>query len=114
MTVFTLATLALGSLAWPKFTNQPRPKELQVLHDAVLKTPAGQEAANVMGVTNADNVQPVNLGTVASSIGATIMNTLGQKASEVVANQAATVLLNQYKQLPLPAQQELQQSICKP
>lgn len=114
VTVFTLAAVALGSLAWPKFTSQPRPKEMQVVRDAVLKTPAGQGAANVIGVTDGDNVQPVNLGTVASSISTTIINSLGQKVTEVVSNQAATVLFNQYKQLPPPAQLELQQSICKP
>lgn len=115
--VFTLAAVAIGSLLWPKFTGTPRPKELQQVHDAVIKTQAGQDVADIMGVettTEGGIVEPLNLSTMVASVGTSIVSGVEKKVGEAVAGQAAAVLLNQIKQLPTPAQEDIKQAICKP
>lgn len=116
VTILAGAAIALASIAWPKFTTQPRPQPLQQVHDVVIKTQAGQEAENVLGVTEntTEGGLPVSLNDIAASVGATIVKGITDKTTEIISNQAALVIYNQYKQLPTPAQEELEKAICKP
>jgi len=106
-------TLSGGSLVWPRVTSQPRPQLLQEVHDAVIKTPQGEQAAQVLGVTT-DNVQPVNLGQIAGTIGNDIKTAAQKRAQTIITAQIVGQLSNGYDKLPKDQQQQLQQIICKP
>lgn len=107
-------TLSGGSLVWPRVTNAPRPQLLQEVHDAVIKTPQGEQAAQVLGVSTDENVQPINLGQVAGTIGNAIKSAAQRRAQTIITAQIVGQLSNGYDKLPKDQQQALQQIICKP
>lgn len=111
-----LGAVIIVSLVWTKFTSKAMPPVLQQVRNAVSKTQLGQQAESVMGVTdpNSEGGLPINVNTLVASAAGSLINSVGQSASQLVASQAATIILNQYNQLPSPAQQALQQAICKP
>ena len=111
--VVSLFTLSGGSLLWPKFTTAPRPKLLQQVHDVVVKTPPGEQAAQVLGVST-DDVQPINLGEVANTIVANIKTAAQKRAQTIIMAQVTAQLTNQYEKLSKDQQVQLQQIICKP
>lgn len=107
-------TLSGGSLVWPRVTSQPRPQLLQEVHDAVIKTSTGEQAAQVLGVSTDQNVQPVNLGQIAGTIGNAIKSAAQKRAQTIITAQIVGQLSNGYDKLPKDQQTALQQIICKP
>jgi len=107
-------TLSGGSLVWPKITSSPRPQFLQQVHDSVIKTPVGSQAAQVLGVTDDKNVQPINLGKVANTAWNGIKNEAQKRAQIILMSQVTAQLTNQYEKLPKDQQETLQEIICKP
>jgi hypothetical protein len=105
-------TLSGGSLVWPKVTRTPRPQLLQQVHDTVIKTPVGNQAASVLGVTDDKNVQPVNLGNLANNAWNGIKNAVQKRAQTIIMSQVTTQLMNQYEKLPKDQQKTLQEIIC--
>ena len=106
-------TLSGGSLVWPKITSAARPKLLQEVHDSVIKTPIGNQAANVLGVTDDKTVQPINLGNIANNAWNGIKNAAQKRATTIVMSQVTQQLNNQYQKLPKDQQKTLQEIICK-
>ncbi|KKU80876.1 MAG: hypothetical protein UY08_C0007G0014 [Candidatus Gottesmanbacteria bacterium GW2011_GWA1_47_8] len=47
-----LATVAGGSIIWPKFSNQPRPEPLEQIHNVVKDTSLGKSFATILGVSS--------------------------------------------------------------
>ena len=111
--VISVVTLSGGSLLWPKLTTTPRPKLLQQVHDVVIKTPPGEQAAQVLGVST-DNVQPINLGQMANTIVANIKTAAQKRAQTIIMVQVTNQLTTQYEKLSKDQQKQLQQIICKP
>lgn len=107
-------TLSGGSLVWPRVTSAPRPQLLAQVHDAVIKTPAGVQAARVLGVSDESNVQPINVGQVAGNIGNSIKTSVQNRAQTIIMAQVREQLTNQYNKLPEAQQKEFQEIICKP
>jgi hypothetical protein len=107
-------TLSGGSLVWPRVTSAPRPQLLQQVHDSVIKTPVGSQAAQVLGVTDEQNVEPINLGQVAGNIAGSIKTAAQKRVQTIIMSQVTQQLTSQYEKLPKDKQQELQQIICKP
>lgn len=105
-------TVSGGSLVWPKVTRAPRPQLLQQVHDSVIKTPAGAQAAQVLGVTDDTNVQPINLGTVANTAWNGIKKGVEKRAQTILVSQVTTQLTGQYEKLPKDQQKQLQDIIC--
>lgn len=105
-------TVSGGSLVWPKVTRAPRPQLLQQVHDSVIKTPAGAQAAQVLGVTDDKNVQPINLGSVANTAWNGIKNAAQKRAQTILVSQVTTQLTSQYEKLPKDQQKQLQDIIC--
>ncbi len=108
------ATLAGASLVWPKLTDKPRPKPLDEIRKVVLKTPMGQQAATVLGVTNEETVEPINIASVAADVTNTVSTSVTNKAQEIVTRQAVEQLTRQIDQLPSEQKAQLQQIFCKP
>ncbi len=111
--VVSVFTLSGGSLLWPKFTAAPRPQLLQQVHDIVVKTPPGEQAAQVLGVST-DDVQPINLGEVANSVVTNIKTAAQKRAQTIIMAQVTSQLTNQYEKLSKDQQEKLQQIICTP
>lgn len=105
-------TLSGGSLVWPKVTRAPRPQLLQQVHDTVIKTPAGNQAAAVLGVTDDKNVQPINVGNLANNAWNGIKNVAQKRAQTIIMSQVTAQLMNQYEKLPKDQQETLQEIIC--
>lgn len=107
-------TLSGGSLVWPKITSAPRPQLLQQVHDSVIKTPMGSQAASVLGVSDEQKVQPISLGQIAGNIGNSIKSAAQDRAQTIIMSQVMGQLTSQYEKLPPEQKAELQQIICKP
>lgn len=105
-------TVSGGSLIWKKLTSAPRPQALQQVRDLVIKTPQGIQAAQVFGVMDDTNVQPINLGQVVGDIGNSIKTAAEERATTILMSQVTTQLINQYEKLPRDQQQTLQEIIC--
>ena len=105
-------TVSGGSLIWTKLTSAPRPQALQQVHDLVIKTPQGIQAAQVFGVTDDKNVQPINLGEIANNAWNGIKDTAQERAATILMSQVTTQLTSQYEKLPRDQQQQLQEIIC--
>ncbi len=107
-------TVSGGSLVWPRITSAPRPQLLQQVHDSVIKTPVGQQAAQVLGVSTDENVQPINLGQVAGNAANALKSAAQQRAQTIITAQIVGQLSSGYEKLPKDQQQALQQIICSP
>ncbi len=105
-------TLSGGSLVWPKVTRAPRPQLLQQVHDTVVSTPVGSQAAAVLGVTDDKNVEPINLGEIANNAWSGIKNAAQKRAQTIVMSQVTAQLMSQYQKLPKDQQKTLQEIIC--
>lgn len=108
------ATVAGTSLLWPKLTDKPRPKPLEEVKNMVLKTPMGQQAAVVLGVTNEETIEPINVASVAASVTSNVSSAITNKAQEIVTRQAVEQLTRQIDQLPPEQKTQLQEIFCKP
>jgi len=106
-------TVSIGSLLWKKLTSAPRPQALQQVHDFVMKTPQGDQAAQVFGVTDDKTVTPINLGDAANTAWNGIKSAVQQRATTIVMSQVTTQLVNQYEKLSRDQQKTLQEIICK-
>ncbi len=102
------------SLMWPRLTSQPRPEVLTQVRDFIVQTPQGYEAANVLGVSDERNVEPFDIRVTAQTIAYNIMNSLRERATDVVVTHAVRQLQKKYEELPPDQQAQLQQIICVP
>ena len=107
-------TLSGGSLIWPKVTDAPRPQLLQQVHDSVIKTQVGSQAAQVLGVSDDGDVQPINLGQVAGNVINGIKSTAQKRAATIIMAQVMGQITDKYENLPQDQQKQRQQIICTP
>ncbi len=109
-----LATIGIVSLAWPRFTTQPRPAPLEKVHEIVLGTEMGQEAAQTLGVASPSGIAPINPGQIVQSVVQSVVTTVERRTQEVVVQNATKQLTSQFDQLPPEQKQQIQSIICKP
>lgn len=102
------------SLLWPRLTAQPRPAPLEKVHEIILGTQVGQEAAETLGVASPSAITPINPGQIARSVVETVVTTVEKRTQEVVVKNAVKQLNNQFDQLPQEQKQQIQSIICKP
>lgn len=105
--------VGVGSIAWPKFTTQPRPTVLEEVHN-VVKDTFGKQTADVLGVSDTREIQPVNLQDLASQALQTAENTAADKAREIIARQAILQLVNQIDKLKPEEKQQIKTLLCAP
>ncbi len=109
-----IVSVSGGSLLWPRLTPNPRPQVLQQVHDIVIKTPLGSQAATVLGVTDETNVTPLNLGELVGSAAGEVKSAAEKRAQMVIMTQVTRELSKQYEKLPEDQKVQLQQIICQP
>ncbi len=103
-----------GSLIWPRLTKQPRPAPLQQVRDVVVKTPVGQQAANVLGVSDDKNVQPIDVAkAISGAIGAG-EQAVAQRIQYVIVQKAVNQLESQIDKLPKDQRSQIRQQLCTP
>ena len=105
--------VALVSLLWPKFTVKPEPQALEQVRNTVLGTEIGQNAANLLGVTN-NGGQVLNLTDTVSSVAGAITSSVEERVQSIISEQVAAQVVKQYEQLPAPQQDLVTEIICKP
>jgi len=112
----SIAVVALGSgsLMWPRLSDKPRPKLLQNVHDLVMKTTAGQNAANVLGVSDEANVQKLDFGQMASSAVLGAKTAVQDRVRTVVVTNAVNQLNRQFDNLSDDQKIYVRQAICEP
>lgn len=109
-----LTSLAGGSLAWPRLTREPRPQLLQQVHDYAIKTIPGQQAAQVLGVSDETQAEPINLGKLAADGVNGVKITLQKRMQTIVVGNAVNELTRQFDKLPDDQKLYIQEALCKP
>ena len=107
-------SLAGGSLVWPRFTSQERPKLLQEVHDLVIRTPVGQETAQVLGVSDETHVEPINVGQAVGAAFNGVRTAVQNRVQTIIVGNAVNQLSAQFDRLPIEQKEQIQQILCKP
>lgn len=101
------------SLLWPKFTNRPRPDMLETVHDQVLGTEIGEQAAEALGVSDDQAVKPIDPKQVLSSASSTVVQTVTNVTQTFVTEKVTEQIVNQWQNLPEEKKVEVKQIICQ-
>lgn len=112
--VVAVVSLSGGSLVWPRLTTAPRPQLLQQVHDVVIKTQPGEQAANVLGVQDEASVKPISLGELANNAVNGIKSAAQKRAQTIIMSQVTQQLTTQYERLNADQKTQLQQIVCQP
>lgn len=112
--VFSALAIGAASLLWPKLTSKPSPKPLTEVRRLVVETPVGKEAAAVLGVSQDESTQPVDLRQWAAEQGNAILNNISNSAEQAVVSGVVKQIMGQIDKLPDNQKQELRQSLCVP
>lgn len=112
----TVAVTALGSgsLLWPRLTDEPRPKLLQDVHDLVLRTSVGQNAANVLGVSDEATVQKINVGQMVAGAVGNAKTAVQKRVRTVVVTNAVNQLNRQFDNLSDDQKTYVREAVCEP
>lgn len=106
--------VSTASLLWPRFTQQPRPPQLEQVREIVMKTPIGQQAATILGVVDEASIEPINVSSIASTLTQQAGNVLTEKLTQEVTSRAVSQIISQIDKLPQDQRQILEQAICQP
>lgn len=109
-----VTALGSGSLMWPRLTDRPRPKALQSVHDLVLRTSVGQNAANVLGVTDEANVEPINIGSVVGGAVLGAKTAVQNRLRTMIVGNAVNQLNRQFENLSDDQKTFVRQALCEP
>lgn len=113
--IMSVLTIAGGSLVWPKLTDKPRPAPLEQIHQMVIKTRLGEQAAQVLGVSDEQQpVEPVNVTTFTNGIAQYAATTLEKRAQDVVITQALRQVVGQFDKLSPEQQGQIRAALCSP
>ncbi len=112
--LLTALTVAGGSILWPRLTNQPRPAPLEQVHNIVKDTSLGKSLARVLGVSQTQSVEPVNVTLEASKLTASIMKTAKERTAKIVVTQAVKQVISQIGNLPASQQAQIHELLCSP
>lgn len=114
LTLFAAGVIVSGvAIAWPRLTSQPRPEPLTRVNDIVKNTPVGKNIANVLGISDNESVEPINIASVASSLSASLIKAAEDRAARIVVTQAVRQLASQFDGLPENDKKQIQEFICK-
>jgi len=113
-TAISLSILAGGSIAWPRITTAPRPKLLDDVHNMVMRTPVGQQTANVLGVSDEQNIQPINVSAIVFGGLNSVKDAVQQRVQATIVGNAVNELNRRFDSLPVEQKQQIQSIICRP
>lgn len=108
------ALIVGASFLWPKLTGQARPQLLEDVHEKALETDAGRRAEDVLGITDPENVQKIDIGSVSASVVKTVTTEVQKKSEEIIEKRIIEELVRRVEVLPADQKQEVQKIICAP
>jgi len=104
------AAVGVGSVAWPRFTDKPRPELLEKAYTITKNTPLGEKTAQVLGVT--DSIQPIDPAKFANTLVSSASSVVEKKVETIIATQAVLQLMRQINKLDPSQQEEIRSLIC--
>jgi hypothetical protein len=83
------------SLLWPRISPYPRPEPLTRLHDILLATSAGKQAAEVLGVSDEARAVPLTPQNIVEDI----VHTARSRVTDVVITHAVREIIARFSRL---------------
>jgi hypothetical protein len=108
-----LTSLTGGSLIWPRLTDQPRPELLEKVHDIALQTSVGKQGAQVLGVSDESQVEPINVGQLVTNALDGVKTAAQNRVQTIIVGNAVNQLSSQFDRLPEGQKEQIQQILCK-
>lgn len=97
------------TMLWPRFSPFPRPLPLAKLHEIILKTQPGQQAANVLGVSDDATVSIISPQVILSQVSSAVRT----RISNVVITHAVRAITKRFKDLPPQTQEKVLEELAK-
>ena len=106
--------LSFTSLIWPRVTSDPRPPALSKIRDAVLTTGIGQNAAQVLGVTDESQAEPLDVSTIVTQGAASVLDRVTDTVRHNATSKIMGSLASQFDSLPEEEKEAFRAQICQP
>ena len=106
--------LSLTSLIWPRVTIDPRPPVLTKVHDVVLQTEVGKNAAMVLGVSDESQVHPVSLPLLVQEGATAALDGVVTTVQHNATSKLMESLAKQFEKLPADEKAAFRAEICQP
>jgi acyl-CoA hydrolase len=107
------AVLSGVSIAWPKFTTSGRPQILAQIYQSVKGTPLGAKTSQVLGVSDINADQTVDIPAIIDQMKDWAARQLQQKTAEIINRQAVNQISQGFDKLSPKEQKLLQDAICQ-
>jgi len=99
--ILTLATTTIvvsgASLLWPKFTRNPSPEPLTKVREVVLQTDVGKQAAQILGVSDTQPVEPVNVSSVAGVVVSNVLTNVQEQVQDAATREIIIQVVKKLK-----------------
>lgn len=104
--------IATASIAWPLVTVSPMPTVLEDVRRVVIQTPLGQQASNVLGVSDPSQSKPVNVSEFVTNKASEVLMATKESLTKSATTTILTQLMTRYKELSEDQKQVVRASIC--
>ncbi len=115
--ILTLATsvavISGASLVWPKITSQPLPEPLTQVRNVVLQTDLGKQAAQVLGVSDTNTIEPINISSAAGEVVSSVVSSASQKVQEAATKEVIIQVVKKIETLEPGEQEVIKKEICQ-
>jgi len=111
--ITTVAVVSGVSLVWPKLTNNPIPDPLTKVREMVLETDVGRQAAQTLGVSDINTIEPINISSVAGSVVSTVVSDTSEKIQEAATKEIIIQVVKKIETLEPDQQEEIKKVICQ-
>lgn len=106
--------IVFASLIWPKVTSDPRPEALTKVRDMAIQTSAGQNLAQVLGVTEESGITPTSVGDIVTVGTNAAIDAVTKSAQHAVTTRILESLAKQFNDLPEDEKAAFRAEICQP
>lgn len=106
--------VASASIVWPLVTSKAMPPALESVREVVIETPIGQQASQVLGVSDPEKVTPVNIPELVVYKASEAILVAEGAIKNVATTTIVTQLVERFKDLPDDQKQAVRVSICAP
>jgi hypothetical protein len=97
------------TMLWPRFMTMPRPVPLARLYEIIVQTSPGQQAANVLGVSDDASVIVISPKEVVTQITSSVKT----RISNVIITHAVREITKRFKDLPVKTQEKVLEELSK-
>lgn len=103
--------VAVLSVVWPIFSEDPRPEALTRVYGAVIETPLGQNLESVLGVASGE---PLSVSSVVTTGTSAVVDAVTKSAQRAVTSKILESLAGQFEHLTQEEKEEFRALICEP